>query len=115
MFLPIRYTEYRSKESGACKPGFEFDHGGDNCCQLDSLDLTEQIVLLGAYRNVDFPPSLKYVQDIMSWYSIIRPIPSPWKKSIQLTIDSSIDERDEGILEIVELLKPTGLKKVFKR
>jgi len=95
-----------------CKPGLKKDDD-ENCCKTSHQDLLEQLVLLSAYRNVDFPPRLNYLKEILSWYSTVRPIPSPWDKDITLSVAKQLPSDNEGLIDVINTLKPTIMNAII--
>ena len=90
-----------------CEPGLKKDGGDNQCCEISNQELIEQLVLLSSYRNVDFPARLNYLNDILSWYSEIRPIPSPWSTLVKISVGDNLPRVNEGILDVIGTLKPT--------
>jgi len=95
-----------------CKPGLKKDED-QNCCRTFHKDLLEQLVILSAYRNVDFPPRLNYLKDILSWYSSVIPLPSIWTKEITLSIAKKLPLENAGLIDVISTLKPTIMNAVI--
>jgi hypothetical protein len=94
-----------------CLPGLKNDEA--SCCRTSNQDLLETLVLLSAYRTVDFPARLNYLKDILSWYSTIRPIPSPWKNMIKLSVAEELPRDNKGVLDVINTLKPSVMSAVI--